>query len=402
MLCVFNATDFHWPKEFSRITVIESTDQGRTWGRPRTVHETNPGRGDEERWVTPRLSLLRDGRLVIICDQNDHTHMHERQSPGIYAWWSNDGGESWDGPIPTGVPGIEPDRVRELADGTLLIGTQFTRAATQKLAEAVVRSTDGGQTWGELSIIASDAVHNYCEGAIITLRSGRLACIMRENNHNNYPSYLSFSDDQGHTWTKPVEAPFSGDRPFAGQLADGRTLVTYRNLKCYRERISLRGSRLQNGTDNVARYMLLPPESFTSEVRFDCDIQVEGPDDVPAATVQIARIGLQLSIAPNRLSAGGYERRNHPSIPSQCGYAVKAAGEHPKQRRFAGDPGRRGGPVADAGAARDALGPFFLWQRSGPRGDGKMVPGRLHGEQPDGTCPQLAVGCRERAVSESI
>ena len=360
MLCVFNATDFHWPKEFSRITVIESTDQGRTWGRPRIVHETNPGRGDEERWVTPRLSLLRDGRLVIICDQNDHTHMHERQSPGIYAWWSNDGGESWDGPIPTGVPGIEPDRVRELADGTLLIGTQFTRAATQKLAEAVVRSTDGGQTWGELSIIASDAVHNYCEGAIITLRSGRLACIMRENNHNNYPSYLSFSDDQGHTWTKPVEAPFSGDRPFAGQLADGRTLVTYRNqagkpglyawlgdieseqgYKVARSgagathvvlRDAPEGSddaidrsdpgvslesdclRLQNGTDNVARYMLLPPESFTSEVRFDCDIQVEGPDDVPAATVQIARIGLQLSIAPNSLSAGGYERRNHPSF----------------------------------------------------------------------------------------
>ena len=358
MLCVFNATDFHWPKEFSRITVIESSDRGRTWGRPRVVHGAYPGRG-EERWVTPRLSLLRDGRLVIICDQNDHTHMHERQSPGIHAWWSNDGGESWDGPSPTGIPGIEPDRVRELADGTLLVGTQFTRASTHKLAEAVLRSTDGGQTWGGLSVIASDPVHNYCEGAIISLQSGRLACIMRENNHNNYPSYLSFSDDQGHTWTKPVEAPFSGDRPFAGQLADGRTLVTYRNqagkpglyawlgdietehgYKVARSGagathavrdapaasrdaiprsdpvVSLESDclKLQNGPDSVARYMLLPPESFTSEVRFECDIQVEGPANIPAATIQIARIGLQLAIAPDKLSSGGHERRNHPSF----------------------------------------------------------------------------------------
>jgi len=52
---------------------------------------------------------------------------------------------------------------------------------------------------------------------------------MRENNHNNYPSYLAFSDDKGLSWSSPKPDPFSRARPFAGQLSDGRVLVTYRN-----------------------------------------------------------------------------------------------------------------------------------------------------------------------------
>ena len=357
LLCVFNATDFHWPGEFSKITVIESLDRGRTWGRPRIVAESYPARGDE-RWVTPRISRLGDGRLAINCDQNDYRHCHETQPSGIYLWWSHDEGETWDGPHPTGVPGIEPDRVRELTDGTLLMGTHFTRAATQKTTEAVLRSTDGGKTWGGMAIIAGDRVHRYCEGAIIPLRSGRLACIMRENNHNNYPCYISLSDDGGRTWSKPEEAPFSGDRPFAGQLPDGRTLVTYRNQagkpglyawlgdveveRGYRvaraqagathstarvqgragKRVSM-GASLCDGTllmtndpDSVSRYLLMPPESFTSEVSFECDLQMEGPAGAPAATVQIARIGVCLTVSPDGLHLGWPHRREHPS--SNC------------------------------------------------------------------------------------
>ena len=138
-------------------------------------------------------------RLVINCDQNDYRHAHEEQPSGIYTWWSDDDGATWDGPHPTGIPGIEPDHVVELDDGTLLMGTHFMRGDTQKLAEAVARSTDGGKTWGDVAIIASDNVHEYCEGAIVPLASGRLVCIMRENNHINYPSYLSFSSDGGRS-----------------------------------------------------------------------------------------------------------------------------------------------------------------------------------------------------------
>ncbi len=308
------------------------------------IAEAFPGQG-EERWVTPRLTRLRSGRLIVVCDQNDYRHCHEDQSPGIYLWGSDDNGETWDGPHPTGILGIEPDHVLELADGTLLCGTHFMRGATQKLTEAVLRSTDGGQTWGEMSVIAGDAVHNYCEGAIVPLRSGRLVCILRENNHTNYPSYLAFSDDDGRTWSKPVEAPFSGDRPFGRQLADGRTLVTFRNQTGrpglyawlgeieteHGYKVARAGAGaahmvihtgpvdlpavtetagatlmdgallLTNGAETTTRYLLLPPESFRSDVRFTAEVQLDGEDGVPAATVLVARIGLQVILYPDGL-----------------------------------------------------------------------------------------------------
>lgn len=347
LLCVVNVCDAHWPREFTRITLIESRDRGRTWGNPRVVSAAYPGKGDE-RWVTPRLSLLRDGRLVIVCDQNDYRHCHEAQPPGIYLWWSHDMGETWDGPHPTGIIGIEPDHVVELADGTLLCGTHYMRAATQKLTEAVARSTDGGRTWGNLTVIGGDSVHNYCEGAILPLASGRLVCVMRENNHHNYPSYLSFSDDDGWSWSRPVEAPFSGDRPFAGQLPDGRVLVTYRNqtgrpglhawlgdieresgykvsrggigpahgvagpdaqrpggfLRSAGARLDSGALWLENGPDTITRYLLLPPESFASDVTFTAALEVEGEDGTAAATLSVMRLGLHLTVAPDGLSLG--------------------------------------------------------------------------------------------------
>ena len=221
LLCVFNETDYHWPTEFSRITVIESGDYGATWGNPRIVDQAYRRRG-EERWVTPRISRLRDGRLVIVCDQNDYQHCHESQPAGICAWWSEDNGDTWSSRVATGIPGIEPDRVCELEDGTLLVGSHYMFRATRKKGESVSRSSDGGKSWQRLSIVASDRVHHFVEGALLPLRSGRLVCVMRESNHNNYPSYLAFSDDAGSSWSEPIPAPFSGDRPFPGQLGDGR------------------------------------------------------------------------------------------------------------------------------------------------------------------------------------
>jgi hypothetical protein len=350
ILCVFNGCDYHWPTEFAKITLIESNDRGQTWGNARVVAASYPTQGDET-WVTPRLSRLRDGRLVINCDQNDYRHAHEEQTSGIYTWWSSDDGATWDGPCPTGIPGIEPDHIVELDDGTLLMGTHFMRGDTQKLTEAVARSTDGGVSWGELAIIASDNVHEYCEGTILPLASGRLVCIMRENNHINYPSYLSFSDDGGHSWSNPVEAPFSGDRPFARQLADGRTLVTFRNqagkpglygwlgdieaeagYKVTRATTGISHKTIMGDTmtetgiierhsagvtlhdDHLAieasggrvnRYMLLPPESHKSRVLFEATLQVEGEDGIAAGVMQIANVGFMLTLFPDKLVLSG-------------------------------------------------------------------------------------------------
>jgi hypothetical protein len=363
LLCTFMQGDQHIPFEYSRVVLMESADGGETWTAPRVLAEAITGIGvwgaapdaDHEPWLSPRITRLRDGRLIIICDKDDHQHAHEGQPPGIYAWWSRDDGRTWDGPRPTGVPGIEPDRVVELDDGTLLMGTHFQVAATQRLGEFVARSGDGGQTWEPVVPVATDDVHNLCEGAIVQLPNRRLVCVMRENNHNNYPCYLSFSEDRGLTWSKAVEAPFSGDRPYGGLLSDGRFLVTHADqagrpvtnawtgdIEAAAEhgyRVAIGGAnrgrgtalgtaplagqavnvpslevgrnqhlvtlspealRLENKWETPIRYHLLPPDREETEVELEAEVRIEGAGG-PKLIFQVARVGLYLEVAPGWL-----------------------------------------------------------------------------------------------------
>jgi hypothetical protein len=221
-----------------------------------------------------------------------------------------------------------------LPDGRLSIGSHMTCADTQKNAELIWRSPDDGKTWGPPVTVAKDAVHLYCEGAYVPLAGGTLVCVMRDNLHNNYPSQVSFSFDNGDSWTLPVEAPFAGDRPFAGQLADGRLLVTFRNqggnrgtyawLGHLQHELGYRVSALHLGPEEIAlspehglrlthrrpattQYNLLPPESYRSEVLFEAHLRVDGSTGAPderCAFVQVAHLNAKLSIAPNGLYLG--------------------------------------------------------------------------------------------------
>lgn len=329
LLLVFCDVDGHWAEEVSRITTLESTDGGWTWSNRRVIAEADRRKG-EERWVTPRISLLRDGRVLLICDHDDYSHCHEDQPSGIWLWESRDQGRTWSKPLLTGVPGIEPDRIVELSDGTLLMGAHMTFRANRKLAEFVMRSSDGGRTWKQMSIVAQDKVHHHCEGAIVVLKGGELACVMRDNNHNGYPSYVSFSGDNGRTWSKPQALPFAGDRPYAQQLRDGRVLVTYRNQlgskgthawlgdlrkdagfqpggTHYGDEAVLRGGALHISGKRgaVTRYTLLPPESCWSDVLFEASFRLEGRPEEAIASAEISRMGWRLDFFADGIRLNG-------------------------------------------------------------------------------------------------
>ena len=197
----------------------------------------------------------------------------------------------------------------ELADGTLLMATQVYFKATRKLGVFVVRSTDGGRTWKNRSIIASDAVHHHTEGAIVVLSDGALGCVLRESNHHGYPSYLSLSADQGRSWSQPEPMPFAGDRPYAKELQGGKVLITYRNRSGnrgthawigdlrrnpgfqvggvhYGDTVNLESGELsiQGVPDGESRYILLPPENFRSDLVLEAALRVAGPPDRPIAS----------------------------------------------------------------------------------------------------------------------
>ncbi|MFC1716321.1 sialidase family protein [Candidatus Poribacteria bacterium] len=329
-MLIYSDTDAHWSQKDQILILLASDDNGRTWFKHREVARHDFSKG-EERLVTPRLSRLSDGRLVALIDQDDRGHFHEDQPSGILALWSEDEGDTWSEERNTGIKGIEPDRVVELPDGRLAIASHVMRGESQEFANILSCSDDGGRTWHEYATIAHNGYHRFCEGAIVILDDGKeLACVMRENHSAGIPSFVSFSQDIGKTWSRPQMLPFAIHRPYAKQLPDGRVLVTGRHvngglgtyawcgdLKAEAGQWQIGGPRtdfaaeltpealvIENRPEHKCTYTLLPPESSRSEALLEAKIRVEGQENKAVAFLSIAGLlsqGVVVSISPDQI-----------------------------------------------------------------------------------------------------
>ena len=328
LMLIFADTDSHWSQENQILTLLASDDRGRTWFHHRDIDHADLRKGDE-RFCTPRLSRLNDGRLVVIIDHDDYGHFHEDQSPGNWLYWSDDDGETWSEAKKPAIMGFEPDRIQDLPDGRLGVGSHVMRGESQEFAVILSCSDDGGETWYEAATIAHNGYHRVCEGAIVQLDNSdavggkELACILRENHHAGQPSFVTFSTDSGRTWSPVQICPFALDRPYGKQLPDGRVFVSGRHvngplgtygwcgdLKAEAGTYQIGGPRrkyaasLDDGAlviDNLpgheARYCLLPPESVRSEVHLEATLKVEGRPGEAAAFLSLSQFGTVLNIA---------------------------------------------------------------------------------------------------------
>jgi hypothetical protein len=317
LLFVYSDTDFHWSLDVQIITIVASDDDGQTWYKLSEVDRASLKAGDE-RLVTPRLSLLSDGRLVVICDHDDFGHFHEYQPPGNWIWWSTDGGETWSEHETNEIPGFEPDRIIELPDGRLAVGTHLMLAESQMYADVMSTSSDGGKTWKQESVMAHDGYHFFCEGAIVLLNGGEtLACVLRENRSAGIPCFVVFSDDMGRTWSDPAMCPFALHRPYAKQLSDGRVFVTGRHvngglgtygwvgdLRAEAGTYAIGGPRLEhdasladgtlrivNGPGRECAYTLLPPEDNRSSFHLEAELRIEADHDDEVAFLSTGKLG---------------------------------------------------------------------------------------------------------------
>ncbi|MCY3719140.1 MAG: sialidase family protein [Anaerolineaceae bacterium] len=340
LMLIYADTDAHWSMKNQVLTLLASDDDGRSWFKHREIDEADLTRGDE-RLVTPRLSLLNDGRLVVICDHDDDGHFHEEQPPGNWLYWSEDQGDTWRAQRENGIGGFEPDRILDLPDGSLGVVSHLMRGKVQEFAELLWVSTDGGATWTERATVACDGYHRFCEGAIVLLHGGRrLACVLRENHSGGIPSFVAFSDDDGHNWSAPKKLPFALHRPYAKQLADGRVLVSGRNVngglgtyawvgdleaaagqhviggprRKYSARLEDESLVIENRPEQECRYTLLPPQSSFSEVDFEVELRVEASGDADVAFLSISRLGVLVTVTPDsiRMQRGRHHLR-HPA-----------------------------------------------------------------------------------------
>lgn len=237
----------------SWIMTARSTDGGRTWGEHTAISHRNVWEHNEV-WVVPQMSVLRDGRIVMVCDlghrrpNNDFPMLVQWQKPNRgmwnYVFWSSDHGRTWTKGEKVDNVGGEPSYILELSDGTLAFTRTVSRESTRLknpplpwgpnyYRNEIVFSRDRGQTWNESAILADSPFHGDCEVGLAELAPGRLLAATRiglGNGRFGHPSRLLFSDDNGKTWPRAAPAPFYGQRTHIRRLLSGKYLVTYRNV----------------------------------------------------------------------------------------------------------------------------------------------------------------------------
>lgn len=252
LVAAFPLSDSHHPI-VSYIMTARSTDGGKTWGGHQVISSSNVWT-DHSTWVVPQMSVLRDGRIVIISDRghrrqwNNSPALSEWQKPerGMSNWlfWSSDHGRTWSAGQKIDDVGGEPGYIIELSDGTLAY-TRTSSATTTVLKNpplpwgqvyyrnTVVFSDDGGKTWDRTASLTDDPFHGDCEVGLMELHPGTLLAATRigyGNGRFGHPSRLVTSRDSCRTWEKPRLAPFYGQRVHIGRLQSGRLLATFRQV----------------------------------------------------------------------------------------------------------------------------------------------------------------------------
>jgi len=234
LVCVFAACTHHGNRDRTQMMCTLSDDRGRTWSAPHPL--TAETRGDPKTvpyWNCPRITALADGRLIAVVDRITkdgggcaENHLLE----------SRDGGESWSAPRRVPVEGIVPDRLIVLTHGVhagrWLLSAHARADAQWRSQQRVWWSDDQGATWQGPAVIARSAELFHCEGSILELPGGDLACFLRENSSTGIDCHVALSRDAGVTWDEPWRFPLPAcHRPVAGLLATGEVLITHRYMQ---------------------------------------------------------------------------------------------------------------------------------------------------------------------------
>ncbi len=189
-----------------------------------------------ENWLqtanVPTIFRLTDSigteRLVVF---NNMTLPFDSHSPGgrgkdLHQSVSIDGGQTWTPLEPNGMyTQVAPNTVVPISGGRYLTVYQIDGRIAQSI------TADGGVTWTHQGVIARHPVARLTEPALITSPDGKQLAVLIRENSRQFNSMLIVSNDEGVTWSAPVELPdvLTGDRHMPKYAADGRLVITFRD-----------------------------------------------------------------------------------------------------------------------------------------------------------------------------
>jgi sialidase-1 len=205
-----------------RAMIAKSTDDGVTWTKPTTLVDTP---WDDRH---PAIAELSDGTLVCTLftypsREIETTEMDPSKAAHIGVIRSLDGGKTWDTEVRRMPPGFTSDATDgpavELPDKTILLAGEGKEKAPGRWVIGIFESADGGATWRLRAKVATD--HDQYEPSVVRLKDGRLVMITRPEGA------ITWSGDEGRTWTPPVTFGFRMYAPTLLVLADGTLLCHY-------------------------------------------------------------------------------------------------------------------------------------------------------------------------------
>jgi hypothetical protein len=229
-----------------RLELVRSRDGGVTWLPPSVIVDSE---WDDR---NPAVGVAPDGTLVVAYGRyscyDEHGHWDPQVGRGdTLLIRSQDGGHSWE---PPRLLNFEPlngrspyGRMLSFPDGALgmcIYGAPIgsTPPAGGREAAYLIRSTDGGLTWGDPSLVDEhssetaflrfpDATLRSSGASSLRSTSGELLAAMRSERT---PSHISVrrSADDGRTWSNPVRATEPAEHPaHLTLLSNGWVLMAY-------------------------------------------------------------------------------------------------------------------------------------------------------------------------------
>lgn len=209
------------------IRMVRSRDEGDSWSEPVTVVDWRD-RGLETR--DPNILELYNGDLLLTFFTFSYTkqpdYLKNRQT---YAMRSTDGGVTWTEPVM-----IKGQNVWNARQGTAavldnediviaLYGSHDYNPKLDTWRISVIRSSDGGVTWGdETGIAISGKGEEFNETALFYAGNQTIYCLTRE------PGIMFKSIDNGRTWSREFTIGHI-HRPHLLKLDETLCFVTWSN-----------------------------------------------------------------------------------------------------------------------------------------------------------------------------
>jgi len=230
-----------------RAMISRSIDNGVTWSKPVTMLDTPY---DDRH---PAITELSDGTLVCslftaASEKGDCEQLDPSKGARTAVVRSRDGGQTWES-HPHRLPPVFLQEATdgpplEMPDKSVLLTSYGRDKELDRWIIGVFRSTDRGAHWELLSKVVAD--HDQHEASMVRLQDGRLVMITRPEGA------LSWSTDDGRSWTPPVTFGFRMFAPTLQVLADGTLLCIH---GCYHGNLGGGGLRVIFSRDGGATWV---------------------------------------------------------------------------------------------------------------------------------------------------